>query len=219
MNCRSRFHAQSRTARAAIPFAPAVFVLAMEQRRRSHRMGWRWHDRFSGSVEKDPCGTRPDGLPPFHAVVLLLAACLSDWRGSPSHLGRFSRTLADWTQARSVAWKRRLIWQLDAISSLTSDRRSSTEARTTLAKAVFEFEPGVLFDYEAAAIINLLEGSATKLFRNRPRSGHRRNCKSSTAISTRSISTAWMKSNGPARSFCLNRRRLTSRNSLSSAIF
>ena len=95
----------------------------------------------------------------------MLAACLSDWRGSPSHLGRFSRTLVDWTQARPVDWKRRLIWQLDAISSLTSDRRSSTEARTTLAKAVFEFEPGVLFEFEAAAVINLLEGSSTKLFR------------------------------------------------------
>lgn len=138
---------------------------------------WRWSDDgeviewdgggtilFRAQLKKILTALAPDGLPPFDTVVLLLAACRSDWRGSPSHLGRFSSTLADWTQARDVDWQRRLIWKLDAISSLTSDRRSSTEARITLAKAVFEFEPGILHEYSALAVLELLDGSSTKLF-------------------------------------------------------
>ena len=77
---------------------------------------WRWSDDgevielagggtivFRAQLKKILAALAPDGLPPFDAVFLLLAACFSDWRGSPGHLGRFSRTLADWTQARSVA--------------------------------------------------------------------------------------------------------------------
>lgn len=138
---------------------------------------WRWsHD--GEVIEWDKGGTiifraqlkeiaealAPDGLPPIDALIMLLAACRSDWRGSPAHLGRFAATLADAMQTGRTEWLRQLVWKLDAVSSLASDRRSSTPARITLAKAVFEVGAGELFDEAAASVVNLLDGSSTKLF-------------------------------------------------------
>lgn len=138
---------------------------------------WRWSEDgeviewdgggtivFRAQLRKIVAALAPDGLPPLNALIMLLAACRSDWRGSPSHLGKFSKTLSDSMQALSENWLQQLAWKLDAVSALTSDQRSSTPARITLTKAIFETEHGELFDEAAQTVVNLLDGNSTKLF-------------------------------------------------------
>lgn len=106
----------------------------------------------------------PDGLPPLNALLMLLAGCRADWRGSPRHLGRFSTVLATEMQKRRDGWLKALAWKLDAFSGLPEEWRSTTSGRITLARAVFHDLKEPPPQPVTRSIRDLLNGSSTKLF-------------------------------------------------------
>lgn len=146
---------------------------------------WRWSDDgevihwagggtivFRSQLRQIVDALAPEGLPPFEALLMLLAACRSDWRGSPAHLGKFAKVLADamfgghdeWIYGSHDEWLKALAWKLDAVSSLPEARRSTTTARIALARAVFETVREPMTAAAAHSVANLLRGSSIKLF-------------------------------------------------------
>lgn len=111
---------------------------------------WKWSDDgeviewsgggtivFRAQLQKIIVALLPDGLPPLNSLLMLLAGCRPDWRGSPRHTGDFSKILAVAMQSPGVEWLRELAWKLDAISMLAEERRATTSGRKALARAVF----------------------------------------------------------------------------------
>jgi hypothetical protein len=105
-----------------------------------------------------------DGLPPLNSLLMLLAACRADWRGSPRHLGHFAKPLAIEMQKLKVSWLKSLAWKLDAISTIPEEWRSTTSGRMTLARAIFVNSVAPMSDPVVLSIAELLNGNSTKLF-------------------------------------------------------
>ena len=141
---------------------------------------WKWSDDgeviewvgggtivFRAQLRQIIAAIGPDGLPPLSSLLMMIAGCRSDWRGSPGHTGRFSKILAVAIQSPGFEWLRDLVWKLDAVSSLPETRRGTTSGRTTLARAVFESAKKTVSPPVAAAIADLLKGNSKKLFQGR----------------------------------------------------
>jgi len=69
-------------------------------------------------------------------------------------------------QTPHFVWLRDLAWKLDAVSCLPHDRRASTEAKITLARAIFQHTVVPVPKAEFERIFELLDGNSIKLFRN-----------------------------------------------------
>jgi hypothetical protein len=139
---------------------------------------WRWSDDgeviewagggtivFRAQLRQIVEALSADGLlPPFNSLLMLLAACRADWRGSPRHLGQFAKRLAIEMQKLEAGWLKSLAWKLDAISALPDEWRSTTSGRITLAHAIFDSPIVPMPEAFARSVAELLVGNSTKLF-------------------------------------------------------
>jgi len=149
---------------------------------------WRWADRgrviewqdgttiaFREEVEFVLDWLAPNGLPPFGAVVLLLAAC----RGKvPPHSPPPLRLLIDSSPVLgrpelvnllSGEQHRRLASALDRLARLPQELLADKKGRAILAEIVFEETPGVFTGESARAVVRCLaEGTLTEAELNRP---------------------------------------------------
>ena len=97
----------------------------------------------------------PQGLPPFGAVVILLAACREGWEQSAGREAflRYANVFSQWRSGaesgtrlhasqlvfqRVASGIRKVVEGLDAVSRFPPDARLPKEAKTVLAEAVFE---------------------------------------------------------------------------------
>ena len=110
---------------------------------------------FRQEVEAVLARLAPQGLPPFGAVAMLLAACRDGWDRSPGRDAflRYATVFGQWRggagftpggSASQLVFQRvargieDVVKGLDAVSGFAPDVRQSTEAKATLAEAVFE---------------------------------------------------------------------------------
>ena len=112
---------------------------------------WRWDDEgevivwrdgptiaFRGEVQEVLARLAPHGLPPFHAVVLLLAACRDGWPSESSRLSAGTGLTATLERREFPEWFGHLFLQLDAVHALPADLRTTPGAKADLAEMVFE---------------------------------------------------------------------------------
>ena len=130
---------------------------------------------FRGEIRAVLAHLSPNGLPPFGAVVLLLAACREGWleaRSGAGILAGYARFLdsssAHVASAAGLVISRivphhlerevaELLEELDAVSGLPQELRKSTRAKQILAEVVFEPAEKALEPAEAAAVIQALD--------------------------------------------------------------
>src|SRR5262245_44542666 len=98
------------------------------------------------------------GLPPFGAIVLLLAACRDGWLASP---------IFRWAEEHGLRipndWLKELLDGLDTIHALPTELRTSLAAKEVLAEVVFEDARHRLTPTEASQIVAALnEGIAAE---------------------------------------------------------
>ena len=111
---------------------------------------WRWDDEgevitwidgqtiaFAPSWSASSAGS-PYGLPPFSALVLLLAACRDNWRGESSRLSGVVGLVAMLERREFPAWLGELFLRLDAVHALPAELRTTPAAKADLAEVVFE---------------------------------------------------------------------------------
>jgi hypothetical protein len=83
----------------------------------------------------------PRGLPPFAAVVLLLAACRDGWQASDDGFGtrtEFMRWLGWHRATPSSEWTKTLVAGLNRVHELPTDLRAPIVAKSVLAELVFD---------------------------------------------------------------------------------
>ncbi len=112
---------------------------------------WRWDDEgevitwidgqtiaFRAELECVVGRLAPYGLPPFSALVLLLAACRDNWRGESSRLSGVVGLVAMLERREFPAWLGELFLRLDAVHALPAELRTTPAAKADLAEVVFE---------------------------------------------------------------------------------
>ncbi len=112
---------------------------------------WRWDDggkviawldgqtiAFRAELEGVLARLAPHGLPPFSAVVLLLAACRDSWRGESSRLSTMAGLVATLQRREFPEWLGKLFLQLDILHALPAELRTTPAAKADLAELVFE---------------------------------------------------------------------------------
>ena len=111
----------------------------------------------------------PRGLPPFEAVVLLLAACREGYRAPPARrdllmnyaagLGGAPAGPGAAAGARLDVALREVAAGLDAVASLPEELRRSPQAKSLVAETVFEITAPAIDAGVAAAVVELVEGT------------------------------------------------------------
>ncbi len=112
---------------------------------------WRWDDEgdvitwidgptiiFRTELEGVVARLVPFGLPPFSAVVLLLAACRDGWRGESNRLSTMASFMTTFERREFPEWLGNLFLQLDAVHALPAELRAAPSAKADLAELVFE---------------------------------------------------------------------------------
>ena len=112
---------------------------------------WRWDDggeviawldgqtiAFRAEVEGVLARLAPHGLPPFSALVLLLAACRDGWRGESNRLSAVAGLVTTLERRDFPEWLGKLFLELDALHALPVELRTTPSAKADLAEVVFE---------------------------------------------------------------------------------
>ncbi len=112
---------------------------------------WRWDDggeviawidgqtiAFRAEVESVLARLAPHGLPPFSALVLLLAACRDGWRGESNRLSAVAGLVTTLERREFPEWLGKLFLELDALHALPAELRTTPSAKADLAEVVFE---------------------------------------------------------------------------------
>ena len=96
---------------------------------------------FRGEVEAVVSRLAPRGVPPFDAIVLLLAACRPDW--PEHHRVCFAGIQSFLDTADSVSRERwsAILERLDGVRRLSLEHRTGAAAKALLAETVFELVP------------------------------------------------------------------------------
>ena len=128
----------NRASAPQVPRAIRLLALAMGQRGRGDHLDRRPDDCFSRRVGVRRRPACAYGLPPFSALVLLLAACRDNWRGESSRLSGVVGLVAMLERREFPAWLGELFLRLDAVHALPAELRTTPAAKADLAKVVFE---------------------------------------------------------------------------------
>ncbi|MGA2258796.1 MAG: hypothetical protein ABSG53_29365, partial [Thermoguttaceae bacterium] len=112
---------------------------------------WRWDDggevitwidgptiAFRAELEGVVARLAPHGLPPFSAVVLLLAACRDGWREESNRLSTLAGLVATLQRSEFPEWLGKLFLELDAVHAMPAELRTTPSAKAELAEMVFE---------------------------------------------------------------------------------
>jgi hypothetical protein len=126
---------------------------------------WRWDDEgeviawiggqtiaFRGELQGVLARLAAQGLPPFSAVVLLLAACRDGWEGESNRLSAMAGLVTTRKRRGLPEWLGKLFSQLDAVHALPAELRTTPWAKADLAALVFEECPVRTLPEEAEAV-------------------------------------------------------------------
>lgn len=131
-----------------------------------------WHDGTTVAFRAEVVAVletlAPNGLPPFHAVVLLLAACRGKVPDDPARLLQSGVKVPDTTGEDALvdqlaaaigAQERRYTATLELLRALgrfPTETRAGTRAKTVLMEAVFETTTPALAPEDAGAVLRAL---------------------------------------------------------------
>ena len=97
-------------------------------------------------------------LPPFGAIVLLLAACRDNWNELPNKREVLEQVLASGGRRDRFSLLERVCTKLDRVRALPAALRTSAEAKAELAATVFESETESTLPQAYERLIAALEG-------------------------------------------------------------
>ncbi len=116
---------------------------------------WRWEDNgnvvtwsdgqtiaFRQEIATVYRRLRTQELPPFGAVVLLLAACRDSWSDSPSRVGLLSGMLVSRRRSKWLPLLTDVCNQLEKVRGLDAKLRTAADSKAELAAMVFEGQGG-----------------------------------------------------------------------------
>ncbi|TVS13105.1 MAG: hypothetical protein EA424_21830, partial [Planctomycetaceae bacterium] len=132
---------------------------------------WRWDEArqvvewtdgttiaFRQELEEILRRLAPRGLPPFQALLMLLAACHDSWCEVSEHLLAQLGLAASVGRSSLPDWLPEILGRLDTVRALPADLRHDLTARALLAELVFEDSSRLLRPDDASQIVRGLSG-------------------------------------------------------------
>ncbi len=132
---------------------------------------WRWDEAgqviewtdgttiaFRQELEEILRRLAPRGLPPFHALLMLLAACHDSWCEVSEHLLAQLGLAASVSRSSPPDWLPEILGRLDTVRALPADLRHDLTARALLAELVFEDSPRLVRPDDASQVVRGLSG-------------------------------------------------------------